>query len=276
MFAPPRLFTRWRPAGCERAAALVVHGYGEHSGRYEHVFAALNDVGCSCLGLDYRGFGRAEGRRAYVRSFADYLDDVAWGLSAMREHTQLPPILLGHSQGGLIAAMYAIKGRSPLRGLVLSSPALRFTVAAPLWKRALAHALSSVWPTFTLPTELDARDLSHDEDKLRQLREDELAVRVATARWYTESLRAQKQVLASAEALRTPTLIQVAGDDRVVDAAMTRAFYERLGADDKTWIDYPGAYHEVYQETREARAAALNDLCRWVDGLAATKTITRG
>lgn len=276
MTAPPRLFTRWRPAESERAAALVIHGYGEHSGRYEHVFAALNDIGCSCLGLDYRGFGRAEGRRAFIRSFADYLDDVAWGLAAMREHTEELPILLGHSQGGLIAALYAIEGRSPLRGLVLSSPALRFAVSVPRWKHALAHALSSVWPTFTLPTELNARDLSHDENKLRQLREDQLAVRVGTARWYTENLRAQERALAGAGALRTPTLLQVAGDDRVVDAAVTRAFYERVSADDKTWIDYPGAYHEVYQETREARAEALKDLCRWIRGLAATNAVTRG
>ncbi|MGC6487922.1 MAG: lysophospholipase [Planctomycetota bacterium] len=262
----PELYARWRPADDERGAVLVVHGYGEHSGRYEHVFAALNTRRWSCLGIDYRGFGRAAGRRAFVRRFDEYLDDVQWGLDELRGRTQRTPVLLGHSQGGLIAALFAIERSAPLDGLVLSSPALRFALRVPAWKRALAHLLSAAWPTFTLPSEVDARDLTHDDEVRQALREDPLTVRVGTARWYTESLRAQRRVLAGANRLTTPTLLQVAGDDRVVDAAVTRSFCEHLGAADVTWIDYPGLLHEVYQESLAGRGAPLDDLCDWLDG----------
>ncbi|MFN3242475.1 MAG: lysophospholipase [Planctomycetota bacterium] len=261
----PQLFSRWRPAETERGAVLVVHGYGEHSGRYEHVFAALNQRGHSCLGIDYRGFGQAEGRRAHVRSFDQYLDDVQWGLDELRARSDRRPFLLGHSQGGLICAHFAIQRAPDLQGLVLSSPALRFAVHVPTWKRVLAQLTSAIWPSMTLPSEIDPRDLTHDEAALRRLDEDPLIVRVATARWYTESLRAQRCTMARADALRTPCLFQVAGADRVVVASVTRTFFEQVAAADKTWIDYPRVFHEVYQETADVRARALADLCDWLD-----------
>ena len=262
----PQLHARWRPAAEERGAVLVVHGYGEHSGRYEHVFAALNACGRSCLGIDYRGFGQASGRRSYVRSFDEYLDDVQWGLDELRRHTDRAPVLLGHSQGGLIAALFAIERAPTLAGLVLSSPALRFALRVPAWKRALAHLLSAAWPTFALPSKVDARDLTQDEGLREALREDPLIVRVGTARWYTESLRAQRRARAGAARVVTPTLLQVAGSDRVVDASVTRAFCERLGATDVSWVEYPALFHEVYQEAAAGRGEALADLCRWLDG----------
>jgi len=242
-----------------------VHGFGEHSGRYEHVFAALNARGYSCLGIDYRGFGNAKGRRAFISSFDDYLDDVAWGLSVLRGHTDQTPFLLGHSQGGLIAAMFAMARAPQLRGLILSSPALRFAVHVPLWKRALGHLMSSFWPTFTLPAEINARDLTRNEAARRQLRDDPLAVRVATARWWTESVRAQRRLLEGLRSIQTPTLLQVAGEDRVVDARVTRYFFERLETKSKRWIEYPFVFHEVYQETVDGQAPAVEDLGDWID-----------
>ena len=266
MATQPRLHARWRPAAAERGAVLVLHGYGEHSGRYERLFTALNTHGHSCLGIDYRGFGQASGRRAFVRRFDEYLDDVQWGLDELRQRAEHPPVLLGHSQGGLIAALYTIERAPPLAGLVLSSPALRFSLRVPAWKRALAHVLSTAWPTFALPSEVDARDLIRDEEVRQALREDPLVVRVGTARWYTESLRAQRRALAGAGRVTTPTLLQVAGSDRVVDATVTRTFFEQLGADDATWLAYPDHYHEVYQETAGGRGDALKDLAAWLDG----------
>ncbi len=266
MTARPELHARWRPAATERGAVLVVHGYGEHSGRYQHVFDALNARGYACLGIDYRGFGRAAGRRAFVRSFDDYLDDVQWGLDTLRDRAPGAPFLLGHSQGGLICARFAIARAHPLRGLVLSSPALRFAVTVPGWKRAASRVLAKVWPSFTLPSKVDARDLTHDEALREALREDPLIVRVGTARWYTESLRAQRRALDGAARVVTPTLLQVAGSDRIVDASVTRAFCGRLGAKDVSWVEYPALFHEVYQEAAAGRGEALADLCRWLDG----------
>ena len=267
MATRPKLYSEWRPAAAERGAVLVVHGFGEHIGRYGHVFDALNARGYSCLGVDQRGFGRSEGRRACVRAFDDYLDDVAWGLSELRARSTRLPVLLGHSQGGLVAALYAIERRPELRGLVLSSPALRFLVRVPWWKRTLAQLTSIVWPTLALPADLDAKDLTHDPDALQRMRDDQLAVRVATARWWTESLRAQRRALAGAPVVTTPTLLQVAGSDRIVDAATTRAFFEQLGAARKDWVGYPELFHEVYQEAPDGRARALEDLCGWLDAV---------
>ena len=260
----PRLFCRWHPAAGARGAVLLVHGFGEHSGRYEHVFSALNDAGWSCLGLDYRGFGRAAGRRAFVRRFDEYLDDVAWGLDECRRRAGAAPVLLAHSQGGLVAAALVIERRPELTGLALSSPALGFAVAVPRWKRWLGQLASTVWPTLALPTGIDPLELTREQHALAALREDPLVQHRATARWYTESLAAQRRVLAGADRVALPPLLLVAGADRVVDRGATRAFFERCAAADKTWCEYADARHEVLQELPAVRAQALADLIAWL------------
>ena len=140
-----RIFYRWHPAAEPRATILVIHGFAEHSGRYLHVFDRLNEAGFDCFAIDYRGHGRADGRRAYIDRFADYLDDVSAGFDLMRERRpDGPRFLLGHSQGGLICAAHAMGRRPAIDGLVLSGPFLGVALKVPAWKDALGRVLEYV------------------------------------------------------------------------------------------------------------------------------------
>jgi lysophospholipase len=265
-----QLFYRWRPADKARATVVVVHGWAEHSGRYGHVMDALNARGLSCLAFDCRGHGLAEGRRSYINRYDEYLADLDRAVVKARELSgERPPLfLLGHSQGGLIAARYASDpayGCAGLAGVVLSSPAFGFALKVPAWKDLLGRVASKVAPHLAIPAGLDPRFISRDPAAVKAYLADPLVFDKATARWYQESLQAQQDAVAGAGAISVPILVMQAGDDRVADPAATERFVGRLPSKAKRYRVWPGLYHEIFNEREPDRAAVLTALGDWFD-----------
>ena len=126
---------RWPAVGEPWATVLIVHGIGEHSGRYERTGRLMSEAGLDVHAFDLRGHGLSGGRRVFVRRWNDYLDDVEIRLAAVREPGR-PVVLFGHSMGGTIALTYACSDRPTPDLLVLSAPTLHATI--PAWQRALA------------------------------------------------------------------------------------------------------------------------------------------
>ncbi|MDP6369695.1 MAG: alpha/beta hydrolase [Planctomycetota bacterium] len=251
------------PLANPRGRLVLVHGFGEHSGRYDHVAAALNAAGFSVHACDLRGHGESGGTRVFIERFDDYLDDVASLVAEVEATTgDQPAFLLGHSMGGQIAALYALQGQPPLVGVILSSPAMGFAVHVPAWKAAAGRFFSRFIPKLTLPSGLDRGLLSHDPRVKEELDADPLAELGATARWYTECLGAQEAALAQAPDLSLPLLSLVSGADEITDAAATRRFHEAAGSADKSWIEYEDMYHEIFNELDRQRVLA--DLCAWL------------
>ncbi|MCB9729461.1 MAG: lysophospholipase [Deltaproteobacteria bacterium] len=258
-----RLYERWHPAPEPRASVAVIHGFGEHSGRYLHVFEALNAGGFNALGLDYRGYGQASGRRGFVERFDEYLDDAGFAAGRARERGEgLPVFMLGHSQGGLVTAAYALERDHGLAGMALSSPGFGVALAVPAWKDGLARLLSRLVPGFGLPTDLGGAEVTRDPDVAAAYDADPLMVRRATARWYVEFLAAQVRVMAGADRITLPTLVMQAGADRVVAASASRRFFDQLGSKDKEFISYEGLFHEIMNEPERDRV--LGDLVAWL------------
>src|ERR671939_347616 len=124
---------RW-PAADPKRLVVLVHGYGEHIGRYEHVAEALAARGSTVVGPDHVGHGRSAGERALVESFEPIVDDVRGVVQA--ERGELPVVMVGHSMGGLIAIRYAQRHRGDLAGLVLSGPAVGLGPVMQQWLAA--------------------------------------------------------------------------------------------------------------------------------------------
>lgn len=262
--AHPALWERRLDVHDARATLVLVHGFAEHGGRYVHVAEALAAAGVSTLAVDLRGWGRAEGERGALRSFDEYLGDADLALRRARELAAdgRPLFLLGHSQGGLVAALCATERRPELAGLVLSSPALRLALRVPAWKDLVARAASRLLPDLVLPSGLDPSLACRDPAVLHALRADPLWAPVSRARWYTELLAAQDRVGERAEELRVPLLVLAAGDDRVADVEATRAWFERAGSADRTLRVFDGLWHEVLNEPE--RELVLAELVAWL------------
>ena len=260
----------WLPAGpdleqlVEPAAAIaLVHGYGDHGGRHTWLGEDMAARGYAVYAYDLRGHGQSTGTRGQVGRFDDYLDDTAIFLDEVRRRQPgKPPVLLGHSLGGLICARFAEERPSDVRALILSSPFLALTVQPEPLKLLGAKALSAVWPGRDIGNTVMAADLSHDQTVVEAYVTDPLVHHVATARWAAETLAAQEATMAGAPRVTLPLLLLYGTDDQVADPAFAEAFFATVGSADKTLVHYEGFYHELFNEA--GREQVFEDVAAWL------------
>ena len=242
-------YQAWQPDGQTKAVLAVVHGYGEHSGRYLNPVNYFVPRGYAQYAFDLRGHGKSAGQRGHIHHFDEYLTDTDAFLKLVREKQPGRKVfLLGHSLGGLIAAAYAEDHPGQLPGLIMSSAFLQFKIKVPGWKMTLARTLSSLMPTFTMANDVPAAHLSHDPTVVAAYDVDPLNHHVATARWGTEILAAQTRTLDRASELTIPALVLYAGADQIADPQGSALFFERVKLTDKTAHCYDSDYHEIFNE----------------------------
>jgi alpha-beta hydrolase superfamily lysophospholipase len=259
-----RLFWRvWRPeSGRPGGRVLIAHGYGEHGGRYRHVADRLTASGLCVVVPDHRGHGRSDGRPVTVERFDDYVDDLRMvAQAAAREHGEQPTVLLGHSMGGLIACLYAVRYQEELRGLVLSAPAVVAGRVSPI-AVSLGQMLSRVAPE-TGVKPIPWQRVSRDPAVVAAYRADPwVHRRRIPARLGAEWLRAMAVAEAGMPTLTLPILAMQGTADALVDPSAAAFVHSRVGSADRTLLRYPGLYHEVLNEPERDRV--LDDLVGWL------------
>lgn len=253
-----QLRRRWVPVAAPRAALLIVHGIGEHSGRYEHVGATFAEAGIDVLAFDQRGFGATEGRRAYVETFDDFLADIE-PLVADRRALGIPVILMGHSLGGLIATTYLTSGRPQPDLAVLSAPALSAVV--PKWQRVAAPVLGLLAPRLKISADFDGSILSRDETVQTGYENDPLRVPFSTARLGREVFRAMKAVGLTLDRLRLPTYVLQGSDDTLVPPSASAPLAQLPNVTRRVW---DGLRHESLNEPEKFEVMA--EIVTWLDG----------
>jgi len=259
-----QLHTRtWTPVSSPRAIVGLVHGYGEHCGRYDHVARAFTERGAAVYAYDQRGCGQSDGRRAYVDTFDQYLDDLRLFLNAVRsQKPDLPLFLFGHSMGGLIVLKYVLERDPSLRGVVLSGPAIEINPnLAPLLRRA-AQVLGWLFPTLhTTRSPEDA--ISRDPAVVEEAKNDPLNYHGRVlARTGAEMLRAGAAVRPRLDEMNTPFLVIHGTADTLASPEWSERLYDCAASDDKTIKLYDGLYHETFNEPEQE--TVLKDLQEWL------------
>jgi alpha-beta hydrolase superfamily lysophospholipase len=246
-----------------RACAVVVHGLGEHAGRYGHVARALNQGGISVLGYDQRGHGASQGPRGHASQFKALLNDLdlVWA-AASRQCGGRPMTLLGHSMGGLVALAWAQTRKPRLAGLVASAPWLGTVESVPGWKRALARVVDRLYPSFTLPTGTSAERVTSDPEMIAAREADPLVHSRLSPRLFHEAEYWQDRVNAEPGRLKADCLFIVPGADDLTDASATLAFARALPAEHTTVMKLPGFRHEAFNE--RGREAVISDVKEWI------------
>ncbi|MDQ1813887.1 lysophospholipase [Massilia sp. CCM 9210] len=248
------------PASPLRASVVIMHGLGEHSGRYRHLAAFFNECGLSVRCYDHRGHGRSQGKRGDVINGDPLLQDAEIVIDDFAARFRLPPFLFGHSMGGLFAARFALSGVSPLRGLILSSPALGLRLSR--LQMLLLDVLHAVAPSLAVPNGLPPRWLSHDPKVVAAYEADPLVHGKISARLMRSMLRSVAYCQANAGKLAVPALLLAAGDDHLVDPAGVRRFAAHLPPGLAQLHVYDDLYHEIFNELDAARPLA--DLRAWL------------
>ncbi len=239
------------PAGTPFAYLAVLHGYGDHSGRYLELMQWLAARGIACHALDFRGHGKAQGRPGHVERWEEYLED----LDAFLRLEELgaggrgaPLFALGHSHGGLVLAAAGIRGLPGVSGCIFSAPYFRSAMRVPAIKIWAARLANPLVPALRIDSGLRPEWMSRDEARVRDSIDDPLIVRTATPRWYLTCHAAQSEIVRRAEEFRLPLLVLAGDADAVADSRAAHDFYLRAGAADKTFRLYPEHRHELLRE----------------------------
>ena len=262
-----KIFYRHYPADSERARMVIAHGLGEHSGRYGNVVERMLPKGISVWVPDHRGHGQSEGKRGHVLNFDEYLSDLRLSVDLAGENRPkgMKRFLLGHSMGGLIVLNFSQQFPDLMDGVVASSPALGMAIEIPAVKKALASLMSHIRPGMTMGNELDAGKISHDQKVVRTYKSDPLVHDRVSVRFFTEFLAAMETAHAKVSGLKVPMLLQVAGNDKLVNARSSTQLFENLDLEDKTLHVYEGRYHEIYNEVEDLRKDVFEDLENWLE-----------
>ncbi len=259
-----RLYWQRYTPPAAKATVLVLHGGGDHCGRYAGITTALVRAGLQVALLDFRGHGQSDGRRWYIDSFADYLHDLDAFVAKLSQDGIAGESLfaVGHSQGGLIAALWAIRHGGLLSGLVLSAPYFRLAKPPPAAKVLAGRLVGRVVPWLPISSGLGSAQLTSDRELQRWTDRDPLYGRKTTPRWFEESSRAQLEALRRAPELAAPLLVLVPGADPIADASAARAFFDAATSRDKKLVVYEGFRHELFNETR--RAEPIGEAIGWL------------
>lgn len=253
----------WAAVGEPWASALIVHGLGEHAGRYETVAAALTAAGIDVSGYDHRGFGGSSGFRAYVDKWSQLHDDLATRVDAARaERPGLPLVMYAQSLGGLIATGYVLAGHErPLPDLlVLSAPAI--DAAIPGWKKVLARALQGFVPRLSIPNGLAADGLSSDPTVRERMEADPLCFRTSTVHFGAEGFAEQdrlKVLLPGLGAMPVPTYVIHGSADPIVPLRVSDVLADKSNVTRRVW---PGLRHECHHEPQHAEVLA--EVVDWI------------
>jgi alpha-beta hydrolase superfamily lysophospholipase len=256
---------RYRPAS-PRATVAVFHGGGDHSGRYPALAGALVRAGFTAALVDFRGHGQSDGRRWSIDSFSDYLADADAFLRAQRAGTAGRLFVVGHGEGALIAARWALARAGQVDGFVLASPLFGFGPDAAPRNRWTGRLLGRALPRLALPARVEVDGLTSDLEQQAWIARDPLRGTATTARWYTASVAAQREVLAAAPRFEAPVLLLVGADDRITEVGASRRFYEAAGASDKKLVVYEGFRHELFSE--RGRERPLGETVAWISARA--------
>lgn len=250
-------------------ALVVIHGLGEHSGRYLHFPYYLEKTVDAVYSYDHRGHGRSEGLQGHVENFDSFAEDLKVGIRRLDERLKSrfgksEIHLFAHSLGGLITLRALFSDpKLPVESVTLSAPLLGIKVEVPFPKKVAARALSRIWGSLQLLSEVDARQLSHDQEVVQAYLSDRLVHKKVTPRMFTQMTAVMEEVRKRETGLEYPVMMQLPEDDRVTDSEAAIRFFRSLKQRDKLLKTYPGFFHESYNEMR--KELAFEDLEKWLN-----------
>lgn len=261
----------WQGKAGAGRVLLVVHGLGEHCGRYSHFAQSFGGAFDRVYAYDQRGHGRSGGLRGYAPSFEAFHEDLkAVAAEVVRREPSKKVVLLGHSFGGLVSLNYLLKEKEvPFEKAVISAPLLGVTLRVPGYKKMLGELLGRTLSKVQLTNEINPSHLTHDPVVVEAYVNDRLVHEKITPRLYLDMMITMDWVRAQTGPLPCPVLFVVPGDDRVVSSPATLEFFRALKFRDKELLEYPDFYHESFNEVEKARV--FDDVRKWVTNASSSK-----
>jgi alpha-beta hydrolase superfamily lysophospholipase len=259
-----RLYTQeWAPESGIKAAVCLVHGLGEHSGRYAHVAAVFTENGYALEGYDLRGHGRSGGARGNTPSYDALMQDIGLVLEKTQaRYPGTPVFLYGHSLGGNQVLNFALLHKPNVAGIISTGPWLRLAFDPPVLQVTLGKIMNSLYPSFTQANGLETAALSRDVQVVQKYETDPLVHDRISARLFVSSYQSGYWALELASRFGYPLLLMHGGADRITSAEASREFAGKAG-DCCTFKIWEGFYHEIHNEPEQANV--LKVMLDWLN-----------
>lgn len=253
----------WQPEDRPRAVVCLVHGMGEHSGRYGHVADRLTQAGYSVFAFDLRGHGKSLGPRGHTPSYEVLLNDVSFFLNEVDKNFPEPPLFLyGHSLGGNLVLNYVLRRQSHLKGVIATDPWLRLAFEPPRFKIILAQITNYIWPSFSQKNGLDTKVLSRDPEVVHAYENDPLVHDYISSRMFIGIYQSGYWALEHASEFSLPLLLMHGGEDKIISVEASREFVNRI-TKKCTFKIWDGFYHEIHNEPEKEEVFKF--LIDWLD-----------
>ncbi len=261
----------WLPDGPPESLVLLVHGLGEHSGRYQHVAEFFTRNSIALFSFDLRGHGRSGGVRGHAASYDAIMGDIDAFLKQIGKRFPSTPLFLyGHSLGGNLVLYHLLNRKSTLTGAIVTSPGLRTAEEVPGWKVALGKILYSLVPSFQMDNGLDVTGLSRNQAVVDAYQADPLVHPKVSARLGMDLIENGRSILAKAASLEVPTLLMVGSADRIIEPQAVREFAAGAGKM-VNFREWPEGYHELHNDLEQA--AILQIMVEWIKSHTASKLV---
>ncbi|MGA7193934.1 MAG: lysophospholipase [Anaerolineales bacterium] len=254
----------WEPEQKPKAIVALIHGLGEHTGRYAHVGEAFNKAGYALIGFDLRGHGKSGGARGHFPSIDTVMQDMDefFGFLQERYPKDATFFLYGHSLGGLLTLTFVLKNHPDVKGVIVTAPALRSALQEQKAKLIMAKLLGTLAPRITMASGLDPKTLSHDPKIVEAYVNDPLVHDKTSMGFGKSALSAIDFVFANASSFSAPLLVMYGSDDQLTYASGGQDFVKMVHGD-VTFKLWNGMYHEIHNEPDQADV--LNYIIQWMD-----------
>lgn len=258
-----KLFSQaWLSDKKAKALVVIVHGLGEHSGRYAHVAEAFCDAKFHVYAFDQRGHGKSEGPRGHTPTYQHLMDDISLALADAKAQIsdELPVFLYGHSLGALEVLYYGLKEQANLKGIIATSPPLDLS-GTPESKRKMAKLMKSILPKMTIANGLDVNALSHDPAVVKAYTDDPLVHNKISVRLGGFMFDGAEEVLAGAKDWHLPLLLMHGTEDKICGIKGSDLLFDGLQGD-ITYKRWEGLYHETHNEPEKAEV--IQAMVEWI------------
>ena len=246
-----------------RGIIVLIHGMGEHAGRYSHVADFFSAVGFSVLRMDLRGHGSSEGKRGHTPSYEHLMNDLDAIYQKVKElYPDLPVILYGHSMGGNLVLNFLIRRKPDITAAIVTAPYLKLAFEPPSWKVALGKISAGILPTLTQSTGLETAALSRDPNVVAAYEKDALVHDRITSAFFVNVHFAGPYAIQHADQISVPTLVMHGTSDRLTSHKGSEELDQKSMKNVEVRI-LDGWYHELHNEPEKEKL--LNDILYWIN-----------
>jgi acylglycerol lipase len=254
----------WKPDGPIKGCLALVHGLGEHSGRYAYVAEALTAQGYSLTAFDLRGHGKSEGILGHSPSYDALMGDITQNLDQVKSHFPNQPVFLyGHSLGGNLVLFYCLTQKPAINGAIVSCPGLGTAAPVPPLKLALGRLMYKIFPAMLMDNGLDRSGLSRDPEVEKKYSADPLVHAKISARMGLDMLDNGRYIIEHASEFPIPLLLMQGTADRLVSPTLTKKFALAAPLSKLTFEEWEDCYHELHNEPQKDKV--LKYMINWLD-----------